>query len=129
MSINNIVQAVTVELVKHDEMNRNQGSILTFTSINYYLNMQKCCSVCQIPYLETAQKQILTVLSGIFQTGMNAIMRLTGSGKPSLLDLLADRKDREVGYVVQDDIVSGNLTVKENLMFSANVRLSTNLYK
>ncbi|CAF5228382.1 unnamed protein product, partial [Rotaria magnacalcarata] len=30
-----------------------------------------------------------------------------------------------VGYVVQDDIVCGNLTVKENLMFSANVRLST----
>ncbi|CAF3354569.1 unnamed protein product [Rotaria socialis] len=70
--------------------------------------MQKCCSVCQIPYLETAQKQILTVLSGIFQTGMNAIMRLTGSGKPSLLDLLADRKDREVGYVVQDDILTSD---------------------
>jgi len=29
-----------------------------------------------------------------------------------------------VGYVVQDDILSGTLTVKENLMFSANVRLS-----
>ncbi|CAM4785821.1 unnamed protein product [Rotaria magnacalcarata] len=69
----------------------------------------------------------------------------TGCGKSSLLDLLADRKDRQgfegeillngqirtqnykyhVGYVVQDDIVSGNLTVKENIMFSANVRLST----
>ncbi|CAF4778600.1 unnamed protein product, partial [Rotaria sp. Silwood2] len=29
-----------------------------------------------------------------------------------------------VGYVVQDDIISGTLTVRENLMFSANVRLS-----
>jgi ATP-binding cassette, subfamily G (WHITE), member 2 len=28
-----------------------------------------------------------------------------------------------VGYVVQDDIISGTLTVRENLMFSANVRL------
>ena len=28
-----------------------------------------------------------------------------------------------IGYVVQDDIVSGTLTVRENLMFSANVRL------
>jgi ATP-binding cassette subfamily G (WHITE) protein 2 len=64
-----------------------------------------------------------------------------------LLDLLADRKDRRgfegkillngqlqtedykyrVGYVVQDDIISGTLTVKENLMFSANVRLPTKL--
>jgi len=59
------------------------------------------------------------------------------------LDILADRKDPHglsgqvfldgcppppsfkylVGYVVQDDIISGTLTVRENLMFSANVRL------
>jgi ATP-binding cassette subfamily G (WHITE) protein 2 len=32
-----------------------------------------------------------------------------------------------VGYVVQDDIVSGNLTVRENLIFSANLRLSENV--
>ncbi|CAF5114652.1 unnamed protein product, partial [Rotaria sp. Silwood1] len=61
--------------------------------------------------------------------------------------LLADRKDRQGfqseillndqlqskdfkyhdGYVVQDDIVSGSLNVKENLMFSVNIRLSTKL--
>ena len=27
------------------------------------------------------------------------------------------------GYVVQDDVVMGTLTVRENLMFSANLRL------
>jgi ATP-binding cassette, subfamily G (WHITE), member 2 len=32
-----------------------------------------------------------------------------------------------VGYVVQDDIISGALTVRENLMFSANVRLSADV--
>lgn len=32
-----------------------------------------------------------------------------------------------VGYVVQDDIISGTLTVRENLMFSANVRLPGDL--
>ena len=60
-----------------------------------------------------------------------------------MLDILADRKDRHglsgqvlinglsppssfkymVGYVVQDDIISGTLTVRENLVFSANLRL------
>ena len=32
-----------------------------------------------------------------------------------------------VGYVVQDDILSGTLTVRENLMFSANLRLSSDV--
>lgn len=67
----------------------------------------------------------------------------TGCGKSSLLDILADRKDPHgvsgyvlvdglprhpsfkytVGYVVQEDIFSGTLTVRENLIFSANLRL------
>ena len=67
----------------------------------------------------------------------------TGCGKSSLLDILADRKNSQgltgrilldgmprdpsfkynVGYVVQEDIITGTLTVRENLMFSANVRL------
>ena len=38
----------------------------------------------------------------------------------------ADFKYR-VGYVVQDDIISGNLTVRENLRFSANLRLPRNV--
>jgi len=71
----------------------------------------------------------------------------SGCGKSSLLDILADRKDPRglsgqvlvdglppppsfkyiVGYVVQDDIISGALSVRENLMFSANVRLPTDV--
>ena len=71
----------------------------------------------------------------------------TGCGKSSLLDILADRKDPRglsgsvfldgcppppsfkyiVGYVVQDDIISGTLTIRENLMFSANVRLGNDI--
>ncbi|CAF1236409.1 unnamed protein product [Adineta steineri] len=88
-------------------------------------------------------KQILTNVSGIFKPGMNAILGPTGCGKSTLLDILADRKDNRglsgtvlvsgqprpsyfkyvIGYVIQDDIISGTLTVRENLLFSANVRL------
>ncbi|KAF7233474.1 hypothetical protein EG68_08766 [Paragonimus skrjabini miyazakii] len=68
----------------------------------------------------------------------------TGSGKSSLLDVLAGRKDPRFlsgqvlvdglpqpknfkcisGYVVQDDIVMGTLTVRENLNFSAALRMT-----
>jgi ATP-binding cassette subfamily G (WHITE) protein 2 len=33
-----------------------------------------------------------------------------------------------VGYVVQDDIISGTLTVRENIMFSANLRLPSDVF-
>ncbi|XP_078418720.1 broad substrate specificity ATP-binding cassette transporter ABCG2 [Cetorhinus maximus] len=75
--------------------------------------------------------------------GMNAILGPTGSGKSSLLDILAARKDPSglegqvlidgapqppnfkyiSGYVVQDDVVMGTLTVRENFQFSAALRL------
>ncbi|KAK9540663.1 hypothetical protein VZT92_003102 [Zoarces viviparus] len=77
--------------------------------------------------------------------GMNAIMGATGSGKTSLLDVIAGRKDPaglkqgkimvdgkavssdlrlSSAYVVQDDIMMGTLSVRENLLFSANLRLN-----
>ena len=144
---NSFESLATVKFDSNNTMNHIQNSIITFKSVQYDLNAQKCCSICRLPCLKQTKKQILIDLSGIFQVGMNAIMGPTGSGKSSLLDLLADRKDRQgfqgeillnghlqsknfkynVGYVVQDDIISGALTVKENLMFSANVRLSTKL--
>uniref|UniRef100_A0A8C1C188 ATP binding cassette subfamily G member 2 (JR blood group) n=1 Tax=Cyprinus carpio carpio TaxID=630221 RepID=A0A8C1C188_CYPCA len=84
---------------------------------------------------------------GIMRPGLNAILGPTGSGKSSFLDVLAARKDPaglsgEVlingalqppnfkclsGYVVQDDIVMGTLTVRENLCFSAALRLSSQI--
>ncbi|XP_061439037.1 broad substrate specificity ATP-binding cassette transporter ABCG2-like isoform X1 [Rhineura floridana] len=81
--------------------------------------------------------------SGIMRPGLNAILGPTGSGKSSLLDILAARKDPHglsgnvlingapqpanfkciSGYVVQDDVVMGTLTVRENFQFSAALRL------
>ena len=121
-----------------------EGGTITFKSVNYHVDVQDRCDVCTCPCLHKTPKPVLQDVSGIFRPGMNAIMGPSGSGKSSLLDALAARKDRagleglillngemqgkdfkyRVGYVVQDDIVSGNLTVRENLMFSANVRLS-----
>ncbi|CAF2953683.1 unnamed protein product [Rotaria sp. Silwood2] len=130
-----------------DNGGHNNGSIISFHSINYTLKSQQCCNILPMPCLKKKQQQILYDLNGIFKPGMNAILGQTGSGKSSLLDILADRKDRRglkgqvlmngqpqgsdfkyrVGYVVQDDILSGTLTVRENLAFSANVRLSANV--
>lgn len=94
-------------------------------------------------------KTILNCVSGVIPHGLNAIMGPTGSGKTSLLDVLAKRKDPRglkegvvlvddvpvgdefrlmSGYVVQDDVVMGTLTVRENLAFSANLRLSMKEY-
>uniref|UniRef100_A0AAX7VBS2 ABC transporter domain-containing protein n=1 Tax=Astatotilapia calliptera TaxID=8154 RepID=A0AAX7VBS2_ASTCA len=87
----------------------------------------------------------MTCCSGIIRPGMNAIMGATGSGKTSLLDVLAGRKNPaglrqgnvlvngkvvtsdlrlSSAYVVQDDILMGTLSVRENLLFSANLRLN-----
>ena len=120
-----------------------RGSTVTFLSLHYTIHKQKCCNAIPLPFCRKQPKQILYDISGIFKPGMNAILGPTGSGKSSLLDILADRKDPRglqgqilidglskpadfkyrVGYVVQDDIVSGTLTVRENLAFSANLRL------
>nr|XP_034968050.1 broad substrate specificity ATP-binding cassette transporter ABCG2-like [Zootoca vivipara] len=92
---------------------------------------------------KTVEKDILRDISGIMRPGLNAILGPTGCGKSSLLDILAARKDPHglsgdvlingapqpanfkciSGYVVQDDVVMGTLTVRENFQFSAALRL------
>uniref|UniRef100_A0A8C6NWA0 Broad substrate specificity ATP-binding cassette transporter ABCG2 n=1 Tax=Nothobranchius furzeri TaxID=105023 RepID=A0A8C6NWA0_NOTFU len=79
--------------------------------------------------------------------GLNAVLGPTGSGKSSFLDILAARKDPAglsgkvlidgapqppnfkclSGYVVQDDVVMGTLTVRQNLSFSAALRLPSSV--
>lgn len=132
----------------NDENGNIQNGIVLFKSINYCLNeKRKFLNLFNYPCRKSQKKEILQNLTGIFQVGMNAIMGPTASGKSSLLDLLADRKDRKnfhgeifvnghsekknfkynIGYVTQNDILCETLTVKENLMFSANLRLSNKI--
>ncbi|XP_063271540.1 broad substrate specificity ATP-binding cassette transporter ABCG2 isoform X2 [Prinia subflava] len=115
------------------------GSVLTFHNICYRVKT-KTGLLC---FRKTTQKEVLRDVNGIMKPGLNAILGPTGSGKSSLLDILAARKDPRglsgdilingapqpanfkctSGYVVQDDVVMGTLTVRENLQFSAALRL------
>ncbi|KAF5400636.1 hypothetical protein PHET_05410 [Paragonimus heterotremus] len=114
------------------------GSVLSFHHISYEVKLKK------MPWSRAVTKTVLNDVSGILRPGLNAIMGPTGSGKSSLLDVLAGRKDPRFlsgqvlvdglpqpknfkcisGYVVQDDIVMGTLTVRENLNFSAALRMT-----
>uniref|UniRef100_A0A8C1BZR1 Broad substrate specificity ATP-binding cassette transporter ABCG2 n=1 Tax=Cyprinus carpio carpio TaxID=630221 RepID=A0A8C1BZR1_CYPCA len=129
---------IAMELIK-----KQHGATVSFHSIRYRVE-QKSGSICR---RTTVHKEILVDLNGIMRPGLNAILGPTGSGKSSFLDVLAARKDPaglsgEVlingalqppnfkclsGYVVQDDIVMGTLTVRENLCFSAALRLSSQI--
>uniref|UniRef100_UPI003AAC897C broad substrate specificity ATP-binding cassette transporter ABCG2-like n=1 Tax=Centroberyx gerrardi TaxID=166262 RepID=UPI003AAC897C len=115
------------------------GATVSFHNIYYKVREGGGC-LCR---RKAATKDILIDLNGIMKPGLNAIMGATGSGKSSFLDVLAARKDPagltgEVlidgapqppnfkclsGYVVQDDVVMGTLTVRENFSFSAALRL------
>ncbi|NXC19097.1 ABCG2 protein, partial [Corythaeola cristata] len=119
------------------------GSVVSFHNINYSVKQ----SGGFLWKRKTVEKKILHNVYGIMKPGLNAILGPTGSGKSSLLDVLAARKDPaglsgEVlidgipqppnfkcisGYVVQDDVVMGTMTVRENLHFSAALRLPSSI--
>ncbi|XP_071951918.1 broad substrate specificity ATP-binding cassette transporter ABCG2-like isoform X2 [Antedon mediterranea] len=115
------------------------GTVLSFHDLNYTVPAKVDG--------KKVNKFILKTVSGIFRPGMNAILGPSGSGKTSLLDVLAARKETRglegtvlidgniqpsnfklvSGYVVQDDVVMGTLTIRENLTFSAALRLPSSL--
>ncbi|KAM8881912.1 LOW QUALITY PROTEIN: broad substrate specificity ATP-binding cassette transporter ABCG2-like [Synchiropus picturatus] len=122
---------------------QRRGATVSFHNIFYKVQQGGNC-LCR---KKATTKDILVDLNGIMKPGLNAIMGATGSGKSSFLDVLAARKDPaglsgEVlidgapqppnfkclsGYVVQDDVVMGTLTVRENFTFSAALRLPSSI--
>ncbi|XP_071470112.1 LOW QUALITY PROTEIN: broad substrate specificity ATP-binding cassette transporter ABCG2-like [Marmota flaviventris] len=83
-----------------------------------------------------------SVRGGIMKPGLNAIMGPPGGGKSLLLGLLAARKKPRglsgnvwvhgvpkcnSGYVVQDDVVMSTLSMRENIQFSASLRIPTTM--
>lgn len=101
--------------------------------------------------LKGTSKQILRCVTGKIMPGrITAFMGPSGAGKTTYLSALAGKAvgctitgsihingkaasihsyKKITGFVPQDDVVHGNLTVEENIWFSASCRLSADLPK
>lgn len=127
--------ALTPSFHKHGE-----GSSLSWKNVHYEISTG-------LPW-KKKERTILQSVTGSVEAGqVLAIMGPSGCGKTSLLDLLSGRNDAhfdgdilfngsvpdrselkvESAYVMQDDALQSVMTVKENLWFSANLRLPSSM--
>ena len=101
------------------------------------------------PGFNQKKLQLLSDITGAFRPGiLTALMGVSGAGKTTLLDVLAGRKTtgyiegdikiggyskvqetfaRVLGYCEQTDVHSPQITVEESLMFSAWLRLASQI--
>ncbi|XP_058212810.1 putative white-brown complex homolog protein 30 [Rhododendron vialii] len=101
--------------------------------------------------LKGKKKHLMRSITGKFMPGrVSAVMGPSGAGKTTFLSALAGKVagctmsgsilingkvdsihsyKKIIGFVPQDDVVHGNLTVEENLRFSARCRLAADLPK
>lgn len=135
---------------EHYGEKKRGGVGITFQDINYTLPPSSSSS--SSAFLRrrrsraTPGKQVLEGLSGYFPAGeFSAILGPSGAGKSTILDILAgkrksgkirgsigllvdserDESDVSFGYVDQDTVLPAMSTVRECLMFAAELRMGS----
>nr|XP_048303106.1 ATP-binding cassette sub-family G member 3-like [Myodes glareolus] len=123
----------------NDPHTLTEEAVLSFHNISYQETVQHGFPFCKKPHVV----ERLSNISGIMKPGLNAIIGPQEGCRSLLLDVLAARKDPRglsgdilingeprpanftctSGYVPQNDVVMRTVTVRDNIEFSAALRL------